>query len=509
MKRIFTAKNILLQLIFILNITFTAKANFPTIKEKYVILNLVIEDTAMVHNSLIKITMNTNDINTLNGGNTKTYSKLFNGPQTRIKIPLSTFIDYGRIEYSNNLFNKKSLTLTNNLFLFQAGDTIDLHLSTKKFGIWFTGKNAEKFNCMYKISNSAVINSFSKANSDYSLKKFENYFDDFKIQLDSIFKVQIDILNEYKSRIDISIYNLIRLDCWGLCNKLIIDSYFNNSFMTKSKELYWAAKYVFMKDYGNYNERLSKDTSIMVKSYFYCDFLSTMERDYSIIVNSSTINNYYKELKFVDIDKTIDLHYKNGIIKDKLKLVVFYNVDKVNLPDYIEFVDKAINEAGNNKFKTALKAFKATNSIGANAFPFELIDVNGKIKRQNDFRGKLVIIDFWFTGCQGCTQMAESLKEIIPLYKINPQIVFLTISSDKNKEVWKKSLFDERYSSNDEINLLAIEGQQSPIIKHYNINSYPSLIVISKNGTIITTSPPDPRFDKRAFKDFIGKYLVN
>ncbi|MFI5140372.1 MAG: TlpA family protein disulfide reductase [Sphingobacteriales bacterium] len=118
-----------------------------------------------------------------------------------------------------------------------------------------------------------------------------------------------------------------------------------------------------------------------------------------------------------------------------------------------------------------------------------------------------MVRDFWFTGCHGCVGMAASLKPIVSCYKPNPNGVFISMSIDRNRDLWLKSLEDGKYCCKDEINLMAGMGQESPIYKHYNLQGCPTLIVISKTGRIISVTPPDPRIDVAAFKAFIDKYL--
>src|SRR5690606_2461969 len=40
------------------------------------------------------------------------------------------------------------------------------------------------------------------------------------------------------------------------------------------------------------------------------------------------------------------------------------------------------------------------------AVDYEFIDINGEVKNISDFKGRAILIDWWFTGCAGCKVMA-------------------------------------------------------------------------------------------------------
>jgi thiol-disulfide isomerase/thioredoxin len=197
----------------------------------------------------------------------------------------------------------------------------------------------------------------------------------------------------------------------------------------------------------------------------------------------------------------------NGVLKDKVRLLSLYNINRVRQGDFADYLDAAISEAGNDIFKKRIIAFKDANGFLANAFPFALPDKNGRVYRLSDFKGKMVIMDFWFTGCHGCVGMGAVLKPIALFYKSNPNVVFISMCIDRNRDLWLKSLEEEKYCSKDEINLLAGMDRESSIYKHYDLQGCPTLIVISKEGKIISAAPPDPRIDAGVFKTFINKYL--
>jgi thiol-disulfide isomerase/thioredoxin len=97
-----------------------------------------------------------------------------------------------------------------------------------------------------------------------------------------------------------------------------------------------------------------------------------------------------------------------------------------------------------------------------------------------------------FTGCPGCAQMVPSLTKVEEQFN-NREVVFISISIDKNK-VWKND--KNKYSAPGSLFLYTNnEGSDHPIIEYYRAQNYPQLVLIDKQGKLITNNAPDPRRD--------------
>lgn len=126
---------------------------------------------------------------------------------------------------------------------------------------------------------------------------------------------------------------------------------------------------------------------------------------------------------------------------------------------------------------------------GRPAYNFSLSDINGNTIHLNDFKEKIVLMDFWFTGCGGCASFYNDiLSKVEKKFANDSNVVFLSISLDKF-ERWKKGLKSGIYTSNKAINLYTNnKGMASPIIKYYRVVAYPTFIII-KNGRIMEYNP--------------------
>jgi len=512
MKMIFNYKRVLLLFFYFLIALTSVVFAQKTDQKLFAVVDVIVEDTTMIHSDSLEFMMSKDNINSNSEHNMAYYPLKMTALKTRMIIPLANPITYGRIALENNIYSPfKQLNHGNDLFIFQAGDTLELHIPRHPKGIllrgkdvFFTGKDAEKYNCMYKIGKISDGINNDKFNAFGELKNYKAAYASLLYSRDSLYNLQLGILNEYKNKLKPEIYNLIKIDCWATCNNLIVGFCYGAFNGDPNEQYEEAARHFFLKYYANYKEIHFRDSILLVKSYNYGDFLNLRNHVYPEIMSEKIKG--HRNVTFADINSVINSHYQNGILKDKLRLLALLDLNWKKEGDFTDYIDLAIKEAGNNAFKTAMMEIKDSLAIGGNAFPFNMPDKNGKIYSLKDFKGKLLVIDFWFTGCHGCLNMAETLKPIAAFYKSNPNVVFATISIDWNKDGWLKSLQSEKYCSDDEINLLEGIRGQSSFVKHYHINEYPTLLIISKEGKVLSVTPPDPS-NTEVFKQFLNQFL--
>ena len=130
-------------------------------------------------------------------------------------------------------------------------------------------------------------------------------------------------------------------------------------------------------------------------------------------------------------------------------------------------------------------------SKGVAAYDFELPSVEDKLVSLQSLRGKVVLVDFWFTGCSACKAFAGSLeKAVIPQYS-DTSVAFVSICLDKDKNKWLKSVDQGGYTTARSINLYTEgRGFEHPLVRFYNISSCPFLLLIDREGNIISSTVP-------------------
>ncbi|MFD2148425.1 TlpA family protein disulfide reductase [Mucilaginibacter antarcticus] len=108
--------------------------------------------------------------------------------------------------------------------------------------------------------------------------------------------------------------------------------------------------------------------------------------------------------------------------------------------------------------------------------PFKIKDIAGNKLEAKDWAGKTIVFNFWFIGCPPCRAEIPELSRIAQKYKDDPEVVFVGFALDDAydiKEFIKKLPFDYR--------LVSDAGDTA---HQYNINMYPTNVVINKKGEV-------------------------
>lgn len=144
----------------------------------------------------------------------------------------------------------------------------------------------------------------------------------------------------------------------------------------------------------------------------------------------------------------------------------------------------AITKISNEK-----KTEKASNEVSTK-YPI-LLNQDGKEVRLEQFKGKVVYIDFWASWCGPCRQQfpfSKKLHESLSKKQLE-KIVFLYISIDDNEENWKKAIDQNQLQG---IQGISKGGWSSEVCKFFNISSIPRYMILDKTGNIVEENAKRP-----------------
>lgn len=122
-----------------------------------------------------------------------------------------------------------------------------------------------------------------------------------------------------------------------------------------------------------------------------------------------------------------------------------------------------------------------TLSVGDRIFDISGNNYNSEKLSTKDFRGKILLIDFWASWCKPCIDQFPELEIMNDKFK-DKGLVILGISLDEDINSWKKAMAKHNLSWQ---NIFSEEGLAGEISKKYGINSIPFNIVINDEGEIL------------------------
>ena len=115
---------------------------------------------------------------------------------------------------------------------------------------------------------------------------------------------------------------------------------------------------------------------------------------------------------------------------------------------------------------------------------FTLRDLSGNKVSLKDYRGQIVLLDFWATWCVPCRRSIPELVELQKKY-MNKELVILGLSIDDPKSYDNKYLLE--FGKRLKINYRILRVDEK-VIKHYlgtEPTGIPMLFVIDRQGRII------------------------
>lgn len=149
---------------------------------------------------------------------------------------------------------------------------------------------------------------------------------------------------------------------------------------------------------------------------------------------------------------------------------------KVKLPQAAEFLDRELALAVDSGSETATDDKPKESLVGKPAPNWTLKDVDGKEHTLAGYRGKVVLMDFWFRGCGWCIKAMPQLKEVADHFRDKP-VIMLGINTDQ--EVKDARFVVDRLK----LNYPNLMGKSLP--EKYQVMGFPTLVVVDARGTVV------------------------
>lgn len=136
------------------------------------------------------------------------------------------------------------------------------------------------------------------------------------------------------------------------------------------------------------------------------------------------------------------------------------------------------------KFKQEYKeklAQKARLAEGNKAPQFSYFTADGKKKLgPQNFKGKILVLDFWASWCGPCRQEIPNLKKAYSTYHTKG-VEFLSVSIDKDAQAWKKAMKEENMPWHQ----VLAPNAGTEVMKLYQFSGIPYILILDKDGKIV------------------------
>lgn len=126
-------------------------------------------------------------------------------------------------------------------------------------------------------------------------------------------------------------------------------------------------------------------------------------------------------------------------------------------------------------YKNMMKA-----EIGFPVPPFTLPDLDGKMISLGDFRGKYVLVDFWYHNCVFCRKMAPGLRNIYAdMQQKGFEIVSISIDPKSDEAQWREAIKEDGATWTE------LWDYDKTMPDQYGVVGYPHMFLLDKEGKLL------------------------
>jgi thiol-disulfide isomerase/thioredoxin len=246
-----------------------------------------------------------------------------------------------------------------------------------------------------------------------------------------------------------------------------------------------------VKHFSKENPTMPEDYYDYRKKYDYCND-EMYERLYRYRSHLGIMSYFGYENDEECLETIKEIFYKEGYRNRAFvaKTRVFATLSKEERKKLLSLLEKYVTDT--ETMAKIKEAYELANNSGEGKLApnFKYKDVNDKEVQLSDFKGKYVYIDCWATWCGPCKAEIPHLQKLEKDYE-GKNIVFMSISQDKNVDKWKKFVKGK--------NLHGVQlnsGSDRTFYNYFGVTGIPHFILIGKDGKVLRMIAPRPSDDK-------------
>lgn len=136
-----------------------------------------------------------------------------------------------------------------------------------------------------------------------------------------------------------------------------------------------------------------------------------------------------------------------------------------------------------------------------NAPAFELRDTAGTNMSLSDFKGKIILLNFWATWCSACRAEMPGLNRLHT--EFNSQgFVVLAVTIDKSEKLVRKFIAEKAIKFS-----VLMDPEKEVSFDQYAVMALPVSFIIDRNGVIVEQFIGERDWESAEIKDKIAKLL--
>ncbi len=142
---------------------------------------------------------------------------------------------------------------------------------------------------------------------------------------------------------------------------------------------------------------------------------------------------------------------------------------------FLESIGRKLESHDRSADYFAKQASERETRLGKEAASWEAVDIDGKSHRLADYRGKVVVMDFWYRNCGWCIHAMPQVVRLSDEFRNQPVAVLGMCTDEKDSDA--RAVIDAM-------------GLKYPTIKapgipeKYGVNAFPTLVVVDKRGKV-------------------------
>jgi len=179
---------------------------------------------------------------------------------------------------------------------------------------------------------------------------------------------------------------------------------------------------------------------------------------------------------------TLDLSKLQGC-REEIKALMDDLRKHVNTPDSLVSSETA------SELLLTFSTMLSTTQIGLEAPEIQGVDSQGKAFKLSDYRGKVILLDFFVDWCPHCRRMYPHEREMVEQLKDRP-FALLGVNCESERVL-------DKVVSNGTVTWRSwADGEQGPISQDWQVTGFPTVVLLDHNGVVRWRSSgvPEPEY---------------